>query len=63
MPKEKEKIIEIWRKIKHWFWWNFKATNKEKIYWQQMIGGVGIGKMTKKGLKFIDIKKFREKIR
>lgn len=44
----------IFWKIKHWFWWNFKATDKQKANWQRIVYGTGI----MKGDKFIDIKYF-----
>ena len=43
----------IW-KIKHWFWWNFRATDMQKAKWQQIFYGAGIMKED----KFVDIKKF-----
>ena len=45
---------KLWNKIKHWFWWNFKATDNEKTRWQMMVYGTGIMKCD----KFVDIKKF-----
>lgn len=52
-------ILKAIRKIKYWFWWHFRATDDEKIFYQQIIYGTGVGKMTKSGKrKFIDIRKF-----
>lgn len=48
---------EIVRKIKHWFWWHFRATDNEKIYFQQIVYGTGLGKIIKGKRKFIDIKR------
>jgi len=44
----------FWNKIKHWYWWHFKATDKEKANWQMLTFGTSIMKDD----KFIDIRRF-----
>ena len=44
----------MWKKIKHWYWWNFKATEKEKVDWDTLMYGTGFMKNGKR----IDPKKF-----
>ena len=38
----------MWRKIKHWYWWNFKATEFEKTYWDTVCFGTGFMKNEKR---------------
>jgi hypothetical protein len=45
---------KLWRKIKHWYWWNFKATEYEKQRYDMITLGTGI----MKGGKRIDPRKF-----
>jgi len=35
---------EIIRKIKHWYWWNFKASEEDKCNYDMMIFGTRIMK-------------------
>lgn len=42
----------IWNKIKHWFWWKFIASDKDKAFYQAMTLGHGI---LKQG-KFVDVR-------
>ena len=52
----------LWQKIKRWIWWNFTATDDEKIFWQEIVYGTGIGRLTKDGKrKWVDIKRFLSK--
>jgi hypothetical protein len=34
----------MWKKIKHWYWWYFKATEEERSLWDMMTTGHGIMK-------------------
>lgn len=45
---------KIINKIKFWFWWTFRATDKEKTQWQVLTLGTGFSKDG----KFIDAKNF-----
>jgi hypothetical protein len=45
---------KLWQKIKHWYWWKFKATDQEKVYWQSICYGFGVMKED----KFVDIRAF-----
>ena len=31
----------MWKKIKHWYWWNIRATEKEKVSWDTIVYGTG----------------------
>lgn len=44
----------MFKKIKHWFWWKFKATEQEKSYYDMIFKGTGIIKDGKR----IDPRKF-----
>ena len=37
-------LSDMWKKIKHWYWWNFKATEFEKTYWDTVCSGTGFMK-------------------
>jgi hypothetical protein len=41
-------MIKLWQKIKHWYWWNFKATEAEKSRYDMVIYGTGIMKNGKR---------------
>lgn len=34
----------MWKKVKHWYWWHFKATEDEKVKWDMACYGTGIMK-------------------
>ena len=38
----------MWKKIKHWYWWNFKATEEDKCYYDMMMFGTRIMKSGKR---------------
>lgn len=46
--------MKILNKIKHWFWWNFVATEEQKVFFDQKYFGTGIMKNGKR----IDPNKF-----
>lgn len=48
---------KLWNKIKHWYWWKYKATDFDKVFYQTIVYGSGV--MDKNG-KFVDINKFFE---
>lgn len=33
---------KLFRKIKHWYWWRFKATSEEKAEFEMLVYGAGI---------------------
>jgi len=46
--------MKIRKRIKFWFWWHFKATDMEKILWDEMV----YGRSFMKNGKRINPKKF-----
>ena len=34
-------LRDMWKKIKHWYWWNIRATEKEKVAWDTIVYGTG----------------------
>ena len=55
-------LKRIWRKIRRWIWWNFIAADDEKIFWQEIMYGTGIGRIVDGKRKFVDIRKFFKKL-
>ena len=41
-------LSDMWKKIKHWYWWNFKATESQKNYWDTVCYGIGFMKNGKR---------------
>ena len=41
-------LSDMWKKIKHWYWWNFKATESQKNYWDIICSGIGFMKNGKR---------------
>lgn len=48
---------KYWYKIKHWYWWKFKATEEEKTKYQMLTFGTGF----MKDGKFVDIREIYKK--
>jgi len=38
----------MWKKIKHWYWWYFEATEYEKSEWDRATFGTSIMKNGKR---------------